>query len=218
MKTAIVTALVIIIVCIGVGAGVYYGVPFMMDRETAGLKADISALKNRLDKAEAFVIQEEEARRSSKLGAGADTSRIVRELNSLGSRVNAIEASSEKQRAALDNRFKTQEQASAAGMKDLQVRQQMAMFSVVLADTRARILKARIELLARNLGNAKTELDLLSGNLERMKKSGLEETKSSITEMQGILKKAQEEVTTDQPGALTRIDLMWHESGRLVRE
>lgn len=218
MKTVIIIVVVVVLVCLGVAGGVYYGVPFMMDKETAVLKADMTALKSRLQKVEAFIVQEEDARRSNTLGAGADAAKIIREVNALVSRVDSLEASTEKHRTALDNRFKTQEQASATGLKDLQARLQRAMFNLALADTRERILKARIELLARNLGNAKTELDLLSGNLERMKKTGSEEDKKSIAEMQGILKKAQEEVTADQPGALTRIDLMWHESGRLAGE
>lgn len=218
MKNAIVTVLVVVIVCIAVAAGVYYGIPFMMDKEIAALKAEIVALKNRLDKVEAFTNQEEEARRSSRLGTGADASRIIREVNALSSRVDTIEASSVKERATLEDRFKAQEQLSAAGIKDLQARLQKAMFNVALADTREWLLKARIELLARNLGNAKTELDLLSGALDRMKKSASDENKSSIAEMQNLLKKAQEEVIADQPSALTRIDLMWHQSGRLTKE
>ncbi|HAR95493.1 MAG TPA: hypothetical protein DCR97_05960 [Deltaproteobacteria bacterium] len=218
MKTAIVTALVIIVVVIGVAAGVYYGVPFMMDKETAGLKGELTALRGRLDKTEAFISQEEEARRSSKLGTGADASKIIREVNALVARVDSLEASSEKCRTELDNRFKAQEQVSSTAMKDLQSRLQKATFQAALADTRERILKARIELLARNLGNAKTELDLLSGSLERIKKMTSEENRSSIAEIHTLLKKAQQEVTADQPGALARIDLMWHESGKLVKE
>lgn len=218
MKVAMVTALVIVIVCIAVAAGVYYGVPFMMAQETTGLKGEIAALKSRLDKTEAFIAQEEEAKGSGRLQAGADASRIIREVNTVSSRVDALQASSEKRRAELDNQFKAREQALTVGIKDLQTRLQKAIFQATLADTRERILKARIELLARNLGNAKTELGLLSEPLERLKKAVSDEYKSSVAEMQNLLKKSQEEVTADQPGALTRIDLMWHQSGRLAKE
>jgi len=45
-----------------------------------------------------------------------------------------------------------------------------------------------------------------------------DENKKVIEELQGILKKARAELDTDLPATINRIDLLWHEMGKLLKK
>ena len=45
-----------------------------------------------------------------------------------------------------------------------------------------------------------------------------DENKKAIEELQSTLKKARAEIDTDLPAALNRIDLLWHEMGKLLKK
>jgi F0F1-type ATP synthase membrane subunit b/b' len=76
-------------------------------------------------------------------------------------------------------------------------------------------LKARGDLQYKNIGTAKTELNLIAEAFEKAKTSTTDENKKAIEELQGILKKALSEIDADLPAAINRIDLLWYEMGKL---
>ena len=47
--------------------------------------------------------------------------------------------------------------------------------------------------------------------------SGGLEQKKAIEELQGTLKKAKDEMDINLPAAINRVDLLWHEMGKLIR-
>jgi hypothetical protein len=92
------------------------------------------------------------------------------------------------------------------------------MFDARMANIRGHILKARVEIVAKNVGTAKNELDLVNEVFERTKASASDESKKAIEELQATLKKARAEIDTDLPAALNKIDLLWHEMGKMMRK
>jgi hypothetical protein len=92
------------------------------------------------------------------------------------------------------------------------------MFETSVATARAHTLKIKIDLVSKNVGSARSELELIEKALDKSKDSASDEDKSVIDELQGTLKKIRSEVDTDLPVALNRIDLLWHELSKLMRD
>jgi hypothetical protein len=63
------------------------------------------------------------------------------------------------------------------------------------------VLKARIEIIAKNIANAKTELDLIDELFSGIIASAPEESKKTIIDLQVSLKRAKSEIDTDLPSA-----------------
>jgi len=102
--------------------------------------------------------------------------------------------------------------------KESDDRTQKIMFDARMANIRGHVLKARVEIVAKNVGTAKNELDIINDAFESIKASASDENKKAIEELQATLKKARAEIDSDLPAALNRIDLLWHEMGKLLRK
>jgi len=163
------------------------------------------------------------------LPSDADVHKIIKTVNAVSSKltflddslkksVSAIDDTSKKQKAVTEEAFKKQAEALDKVNKNVETRTQRIMFRALMASIREHVLKVKIDLLAKNIGTAKSELELLSEAFEKAKTSTADENKKAIEELQGLLKKVREEADTDLPSATNRIDLLWYELGKLLRK
>ena len=215
-----------IVVVVGLGAAGYFAVPFLIEQKTVGLRAEVKDLGQRLEKAELFIKGEEEARKNVRIESGADAATIIRAVNTLTSRVAQFESSVRKDMSAADAVVKEQKIATAAALKKQaetlekesgEVRTKLggALFKTRMVEVRGRLLKVKIDLLAKNIGTADAEVGVLVETLEKMKETVLPEAKKSLDAAQVSLRKARSEMTTDLPSAMKRVDLLWHEIGKI---
>jgi len=114
----------------------------------------------------------------------------------------------------LKNQFETINKSN----KENQSKIQRMIFDAAMASIRGHLLKVQIELKSKNIGTAKTEIDLINEIFEKTKTSTSEEQKKSIEELQTALKKTKDEMDTNLPAAINRVDLLWHEMGKLIRK
>ena len=225
MKTMLI---VLLLVSFLAGAG-YYGLPIMLQKETSGLKSDINDLKQKLQKAEDFIRNEEEARKAGQLQPDADAQKIIRSVNFFSSRATALENSLAKGLASADEAIKTQKAATEEALKkqsealeklnrETQAKLQKIMFDSSMANIRGHIAKARTDLLSKNNATAKTELEQISSIFETLKTSVSNENRKVIEELDATLRKARSEIDADLPSAISRVDLLWHEMSKLLRK
>jgi hypothetical protein len=84
-----------------------------------------------------------------------------------------------------------------------------------MAEVRGRLLKVKTDLLAKNVGTADAEIGVLVETLEKVKESVFPEERKSLDAAQASLRKARGEMTTDLTSDMKRVDLLWHEIGKL---
>ena len=218
MKTVLV---VIILVAVVAGIG-YFGLPFLINKETAGLRADVQDLKQRLQKME-------EESKAAPLKTDANVQEVIKTVNAIFHKMNSLESSFQKGMSATNDTIKNQKMATEDSLrkqaetidkmnKESDDRTQKIMFDARMANIRGHVLKARVEIVAKNVGTAKNELDIINDAFESIKASASDENKKAIEELQATLKKARAEIDSDLPAALNRIDLLWHEMGKLLRK
>lgn len=221
MKT--VFAVILIIIAFLVFAGLaYYAIPPLIVKETSGLRSEVQDLKQRLQKIE-------EESKVAPLQPDADAQKIIKTVNALSLKLSSLEDSFKKgisttdeaikkQKATMEEAFKRQAGAIDKIAKETEAKIQRSMFNALLASISGHILKVKVDLVSKNIGTAKTELDLISETFEKAKALSTDENKKIIDEFQGLLKKAKAEVDADLPGAVSRIDLLWHEMSKLLRK
>jgi hypothetical protein len=218
MKTVLV-AIVLIVVILSAG---YFGLPVLIEKKTAGLRADVQALKQKLEKMD-------EESKIAPLQPTADTQKITKVVNSLASKETALEDSFKKGMSATDEAIKKQKTATEEVLKkqieaidkitkDTEAKIQRNMFYALMATIRGDVLKVKLELVAKNVGTARNDLELISGTFEKAKTLATEENRKVIDELQGILRKAKVDIDTDLPSAINRIDLLWNEMSRVLRK
>lgn len=212
---------VIILIAVGVAVG-YFGIPFLIEKENAVLKSDITDLKQRLQKIE-------DESKAAPLEPDARIHNIIRTVNALYSKTESLEKSMkenvskadkaiEDQKTSLEGTTKKLKEDFDTINKDTKTIVQSIKFDASMANIRGHILKARADIQHKNIGTAKTELDYISEAFEKVKTTASDENKHVIEELQGILKKAKTEIDNDLPAAISRIDLLWHEMGKLLRD
>lgn len=218
MKTVL-----IVIILLGVIAGAgFFGMPVLIDKKTTDLKSDVHNLKQRIQKIE-------EESKVVPLPLDADAQKIIKTVNAISLQVNSLENSFKKetaatnelikkQRTANEDAFKKQAEVIEKTNKETQERIQKIMFDASMASIRGHILKARVEIVAKNVGNAKAELDLIDELFSKVAATASDENKKVIGELHAVLKRARAEIDTDLPAALNRIDLLWHEMSKLMRK
>ncbi|PKN18788.1 MAG: hypothetical protein CVU68_09795 [Deltaproteobacteria bacterium HGW-Deltaproteobacteria-3] len=215
-----------IVIFVGLGAAGYFGVPFLIEQKTGGLRAEVKDLRQRLENAEVFIRKEEEARKSVRIESGADAATITRVVNALSSKVAELESSVRTDFSAADAAVKEQKSATEAALKkqaealekeseELLTQLRGAVFKTRMEEVRGRLLKVKTDLLAKNIGTADAEIGVLVETLEKVKDSVSPEMKKSLDAAQASLKKARGEMTTDLPSAMKRVDLLWHEIGKI---
>ena len=225
MKNIIVAVIIIVVLVV---AG-YLGTPLLLETEIAPLRADIQDVKQRLQKVEDFVQKENAARQVSHLSPGAGIQEVVRAVNAVSSKVLALEGSMKKDISAAAEDMKEQKMFTSDELRrqteDLQEMEQeikllaqKLVFDASMANVRVHVLKAREDLLYKNIGTAKSEFILIADTLERLKNSASEERGRIIAEFQKILQSITDEVEHDLPAAMNKIELLWHEMGKLMKK
>jgi predicted nucleic acid-binding Zn-ribbon protein len=218
MKTVFII-LLLAVVCIVAG---YFGLPLLIEKETSGLKTEVQDIKQRLQKIEEFT-------KISPLQPDADLQKVIQTINALHAKVVSLEDSFKKSTSAIDETikkhntsneevFRKQAETIDKMTKETQSKIKEIMFDATMASIRGHILKARVEISAKNVGTARSELDLINDLLNSAKSSASGKNKEIIEELQGSLKKARAEIDTDLPAALNKIDLLWYEMSRLLRK
>ena len=217
MKTILI---VIILIAVGTAVG-YFGIPILIEKENAVLKTDVADLKQRLQKIE-------DESKTAPLEPDARIHNVIRTVNALYAKTESLEKSMKENVSKADKTIEDQKSSLEGAMKklkedvdtinkDTKSVVQNIMFDASMANIRGHILKAREDIQHKNIGTAKTELDYISGAFEKVKTTASEENKKIIEELQGILKKAKPEIDNDLPAAMNRIDLLWHEMGKLLK-
>jgi len=225
MKTVIPLIFVILLLL----AFGYFGLPILVDRETVQLRSDVQNLQQKVQKMEEFIQGEEDARERTQLTPDADLQKVIRTVNAFASRVAVLEDTRKKDVSDIDKKLKEQQETQATALSEQTERidsinqatkssAQRIEFDAAMANIRVHILKAREDLLYKNIGTAKAEFVLISEALEKIKNSASEENKKMIGELQRILISAKNEVDTDLPAATNKIDLLWHEMGKLLKK
>jgi len=218
MKTILV---VIILVAIALGAG-YLGLPVLIEKETAVLKADVQDLKQKMQKIE-------EESKIAPLQHDSDIQKVIKTVNAMYPKVvtledsfkksaSSIDETINKQKTMIEDALKKQAETIEKFNKEAEAKILKSMFNALMANIRGHVLKVKVELVAKNIGSAKNELSLIDEAFEKAKASASEESRKVLEELQGILKKAKEDIDTDLPAASNRIDLLWHEMSKLLRK
>lgn len=218
MKTILI---VLLLVAIVLGAG-YFGLPLLIEKETAGLKSDVQDLKQKLQKIE-------EESKIAPLQYDADVQKVIKTVNAMYSKVvtledsfkksiSAIDATIKKQKTTYEEALKKQAETIEKINKEAEAKIQKSMFNALMASIRGHVLKVKVDLVAKNIGNAKNEFGLIDEAFEKAKTSASDENKKAIEELQGTLKKAKADIDTDLPAAINRIDLLWHEMSKMLRK
>jgi hypothetical protein len=218
MKTI---AVIIILLVITTAVG-FFGLPVLMENKISPLKSDVENLKQRLQKIE-------DESRAAPLKPDADFLTLVKKVNALYYKIESIEDSIKKNMFRTDKIIEEQKTINENALKKLtenldrinketKALIQEIKFDAAMANINGHFLKARADLQYKNIGTAKTELDYISKAFEKVKMTASDENKKVIEELQGILKKARTEMDTNLPAAINRIDLLWHEMGKLLRD
>jgi dGTP triphosphohydrolase len=213
--------LLIIFLIAALGLLGYFGLPFLMEKETAGLKADVLSLRQKVQK------MEEESR--APLPPSADAGKIIKAVNAISHKVSSLEESFDKnmfsthdslkkQRVESEEALKKQAESIDNNKKEILGQLQKIRFAGAIEDIKGRILKVKLDLVSKNIGTAKNEMALIDETLGSMKASASDEDKKAIEDFQKILKKAMTEIDVDLPSATGRIDLLWHEMGKAMRK
>ena len=219
MKTALIGFIIALIVVAGAG---YFGLPVLIDRETSGLKQELQDVKQRLQKIE-------EESKVVPLQTDADAEKIIRTVNALSLKVNALDGSFKKDISALGDTIKNLGTENTEGLKkqaetvekmqkETQGQIRRIKFNVAITNIREHVLRVKLDLESKNSGTARNELNLVEGEIEQVKASAPDEMKKTLAEMQATLKKAKSEIDTDLPASINRIDLIWHEMNKLIRD
>jgi hypothetical protein len=213
--------LVVIILIVFVLIAAFFGLPVLIEKKSDGLRSDVQALKQKLEKMD-------EESKIAPLQPTAEIQKIIKVVNSLALKVTAIEDSFKKgmsttdetikkQKTLTEEAFKKQTEAIDKISKDTGVKIRKNMFYALMATIRGNVLKVKLELVAKNIGTARNDLDLISGTFEKAKTLTTEENAKIIDELQGILRKAKGDIDTDLPLAINRIDLLWNEMSKMLR-
>ena len=217
MKGVIVAVIAVIVLAV---VGIL-GLPVLMDKHIAGLRQDVQDVKQRLQKME-------DESKVAPLALDADAQKIIKTVNALALQVDTNENSRkkdisiqnetiQKQKAATDEALKKQMETIEKNHTDMQSQLHISRFNAAVEDIRQHMLKARMEVIAKNLGNARTEIDYIDELFTTVYTSAKDEQKQIIDELRASLKKAKTEIDTDLPSFINRMNAVWHETGRLLK-
>ena len=220
MKTLLTIVIpVLVVVMLGYILG-----PMLIQREIAPLKSELIELQGRLKASEDFIKAEEEAKHQTGLKADTRLPDVVKTVNRLAVGQKSIEDLMQVRFADFDARLAEMKAATEGGMNKLAQQAEEAtkktnqrfqdnILHTRIEDARVRLVKVKSELLAKNVGTAKGELDLLSQTLDEAKKMAGDNSgkQASFETLQGMVKEIKAEMDTNLVAATDRIDLLWHE-------
>lgn len=215
----------VLLILLVAGAGGYFGLPYLVERQTAGIRTEVAGLTGKVQKLEDFVSSEQEARKAARLEPGADAVAMIRGINGLLARVDSMEKKLSGEVSRLDTALKEQKAITASSLEGqadelekekAELRRQLGdvMYKAVVAQIRSHLLKIKTDLLAKNLGTADAEMDVAIGLLAKAKQNVPVDAGKRLEAYQASLRKARGEMSTDLPAAMKRIDLIWHELGK----
>ena len=218
---------IVLLIALCATAG-YYGLPMLFRQETAGLRSEIQDIKGRLLKIESFIRSEEDMRNAAKLRPDAELYRVINKVNAISSKTASLEEISkktittiddkiEKQKTITEEKIKEQRKIIENIQKETEINSDKILVNSVIANIREHILKTKVELVLKNYGNVKNELDEISGLYEKLKTIATGENKKLVENLQETLIKIKIEIDADLPASINRIDLLWHETGKLFR-
>ena len=219
MKTALIGFILALLVVAVAG---YFGLPVLIDRETSGLKQELQDVNQRL-------LKIEEESKVAPLKTDADTGKIIRTVNALSLKVDALDGSVKKDISAVGDTIKNLGTENTEGLKkqaetvdkmqkEIQAQIQRIKFSAAMTNISEHVLRVKLDLESKNIGTARNELNLIEGEIEKVKASVPDEMKKTLGELQATLKKAKSEIDTDLPSSINRIDLIWHEMNKLIQD
>lgn len=200
----------------------YFGAPLLLENYTSELRSEVQDLKQKIQK------MEDEAA-VAPLQPDADTRNIIKTVNAISAKINAFdesygkdkslaEESIKKQKSDTEDMLKKQKEAIEKNREQMQSMTRTMQFDSALADIRSHILKARLETIAKNIGNARVELDFIDELLSAVMDTGTDENRKVISELRTSVKKTKSEMDTDLPSAVNRLNNLWHETSRLLRK
>ncbi len=166
------TVLTIIITVLVVGILGYILGPMLIQREITPLKNELIQLQGRLKASEDFIKAEEEAKHQTGLKADTGLPDVVKTVNRLAVGQKSIEDLIQVRFADFDAKLAEMKAATESGMKKLaqqteettkntNQRFQDSALHARIEDARVRLVKVKVRALAKNVGTAKGELDLL---------------------------------------------------------
>ena len=228
------TVLAVIITVFFIGVTGYS----LMRKETTPLKSENTQLKNentqlkaRLQVVEAFIKAEEDSRQKTSLKPDTRMPDVVKTVNRLVVEQKHIEDSIQLGFKDIDGRLSDVRATNEEGRKklsqkidDLSKKADLYAkeneFQSFAENAKARVLKIKVELLAKKIGVAKGELDLLSQTLEDAKKlvGDNGNKKTAIERLQVMVKEIRAEIDGNIVAATDRIDLLWHELAKLSND
>jgi hypothetical protein len=215
---------VIVLIAFIAGAG-YYGLPILIGKETGMLRNEVRDLQQRMQKVEEFVRKEEATQKIVPLQPDTDVRQVVKTVNgislqlaSLEKRITGTDEAIIKSQSAGEEGLKKQTGDITTMNREIQAQIRKIRFNATMESMRGQLLKARMDIVGKNIGTAKTELDLLSDAYEKAKVESSDESRKALEELQGTLSKAKTEIDTDLPAAINRLDILWHEMGKLLRK
>lgn len=219
------TLLLMVLLLVALGVGGYFALPILIEREIAGFREDFKGVTQRVEKLEEFVRAEEEARKMTQIEPGADAAAVIRGVNALSTRVTSLERSFRRETAEADKANRELKSSTAATLKkqaealekesaEIHAQLREVTYKAIIAQIRGHLLKVKTDLLAKNIGIADAEIEVVVGLLEKAKRTVSPEAIKSLETFQATLRKARGEIATDLPAAMKRIDLLWHELGK----
>lgn len=216
MKGAVIAVIAVVVLAV---AGVL-GFPMLMDKHLSGMKQDVQDIKQRLQ-----TIEDES--KVAPLDPTADAGKIIKTLNALAAQVDTLGntlkkditvqgETMQKQKAEADEAVKKQAETIDKKYSDVQSQLNPIKFNAAVEDIRGHLLKARMEVVAKNIGNAKADIEVIDELFTKLTPLAQDEQKQIIEEIRSSLKKAKLEVDTDLPSFINRINAVWYETGRLL--
>lgn len=222
------TILTIIVTILIAGVAGYLLGPMLIERELSPLRTEIAQLQERIQASEGFIRSEEEARKRTGLKADTGLPEVVSAVNRLvtqqkgfedavNARFEGLDARLAEMKAANQEGISRLSQAMEEGTKNANRRFQANAFRQMVEGAKVRLVKVKSELLAKNIGAAKGELNLLIQTLDDAKKQADDNggRKARIEKLQGMTKEIKTEMDENLLAATDRIDLLWHELAKL---
>lgn len=226
MKTVL-TVLVTVLIAAVVG---YVFGPILIEQKVASLKGEVTRLGKRLQASEEFIKAEEEARKTTSLKPDAKLPYVVNTVNRLATQQRHMENSMQLGFQGIDSRLVGITTTSEGEQKKLSQRIDDLLKKVEFhsreteihsfaENLKTRVLKIKLDLVARNIGVAKGELGLLLQALEDGKKvvGDNDNRKANLERLQGMVKEIRAEIDSNLVAATDRIDLLWHELSKFAK-
>ena len=219
----------VLIALVALGIAGYFGFPFLLEKETRGLQTEIQAIKERLEKTETYIKREEKAAQEAEVKDDAGLPQVIKTLNKLSAQVGSLENDLKtgltwhedlikKQGTLMGESIKKQNDSLEKADKEHQEKLQKIFFQIAIGQAKDAILKFKGNILDKNFGLAKNDLEALSEVIKKKRPLQTPEQKKSWEELQVLIKKVKAEMDSDVPAALNRMDLLWHEMDNLVEK